>query len=107
MLRLNVRASDGGGPRLGELDSLYCQTHNVTQTFVPLPPVMRKDAVYTLLLNVTLFKGMKVELAQDPRYVRFSAIEDGSTVHYNLRVRFGLLFLNFTLRINLTQTSSL
>lgn len=47
---------------------------------------MRKEAVFTLLLNVTLFHGMRCSLAQDPRYLRFSAIENGSTVHYNLRV---------------------
>ena len=47
---------------------------------------MRKEAVYTLLLNVQLFKGMRCSIAQDPRYVRFSVIEFGSTVHYNLRV---------------------
>ncbi|KAF9224070.1 hypothetical protein BS17DRAFT_94603 [Gyrodon lividus] len=63
-LRLNVRRADGGGARL----------------------VMRKEAVYALLLNVTLFQGMKCFLAQDPRYIRFSAIEDGKTVHYNVRV---------------------
>ncbi|KAJ3781646.1 hypothetical protein GGU10DRAFT_390466 [Lentinula aff. detonsa] len=65
ILKLNVRAEDGGGARL----------------------VMRKEAVYTLLLNVTLFTGMKCTLAQDPRYVRFSVIENGQqTTHYNLRL---------------------
>lgn len=48
---------------------------------------MRKEAVYTLLLNVPLFKGMRCTFAQDPRYVRFSCIERGKTIHYNLRVR--------------------
>lgn len=48
---------------------------------------MRRDAVSTLLLNVALFKGMSCTLAQDPRYLRFSAIEDGKATHYNLRVR--------------------
>jgi Ran-binding protein 3 len=47
---------------------------------------MRKEAVYTLLLNCTLFQGMRCFVAQDPRYLRFSTIEDGSTTHYNLRV---------------------
>ncbi|KAF9494883.1 hypothetical protein BDN71DRAFT_1482927 [Pleurotus eryngii] len=64
LLRLNVRRSDGGGARL----------------------VMRKEAVYTVLLNVTLFHGMRCTLAQDPRYLRFSVIEAGMTTHYNLRV---------------------
>jgi hypothetical protein len=48
--------------------------------------VMRKEAVHTLILNVPLFKGMLITIAQDPRYLRFSTIEDGSAVHYNLRV---------------------
>jgi hypothetical protein len=47
---------------------------------------MRKEAVYTVLLNVTLFHGMRCVLAQDPRYLRFSVIESGGTTHYNLRV---------------------
>lgn len=51
-----------------------------------MTPVMRKEAVYTLLLNVTLFHGMRCVLAQDPRYLRFSGIENGITTHYNLRV---------------------
>ncbi|KAI0058835.1 hypothetical protein BV25DRAFT_1918944 [Artomyces pyxidatus] len=62
-LRLNKR-HDGGAARI----------------------VMRKDAVYTVLLNVTLFRGMSCFIAQDPRYLRFSVIEDGGTTHYNLRV---------------------
>lgn len=59
---------------------------------------MRKEAVYTLLLNVTLFSGMLAALApQDPRYLRFSAIENGATTHYNLRVRccFHALVMHF------------
>lgn len=63
-LKLNVRKSDGEGARL----------------------VMRKEAVFTVLLNVTLFHGMSVFVAQDPRYVRLSVIEAGQAVHYNLRV---------------------
>ncbi|KAF5376351.1 hypothetical protein D9757_008644 [Collybiopsis confluens] len=65
LLKLNVRVTDGAGARL----------------------VMRKEAVYTLLLNVTLFSGMKCSLAQDPRYLRFSVIEGAQvTTHYNLRL---------------------
>lgn len=63
-LKLNVRKTDGEGARL----------------------VMRKEAVFTVLLNVTLFHGMAVSVTQDPRYVRISVIENGATVHYNLRV---------------------
>ncbi|KAJ3524411.1 hypothetical protein NMY22_g11010 [Coprinellus aureogranulatus] len=64
IIRLNVNREDGSSPRL----------------------IMRKDAVYTVLLNVTLFPGMKCVAAQDPRYVRFSVIEGGKTTHYNLKV---------------------
>ena len=49
---------------------------------------MRKDAVYAVLLNVTLFRGMSCAIAQDPRYLRFSVLGSGGTIHYNLRVRF-------------------
>ena len=50
--------------------------------------VMRKDAVYTVLLNATLFKGMKCSYApQDQRYLRFSTFDRvGTPTHYNLRV---------------------
>jgi Ran-binding protein 3 len=65
-LKLNVRKTDGEGARL----------------------VMRKEAVFTVLLNVTLFHGMSVSAAQDPRYVRISVIEGGKTVHYNIRVSY-------------------
>ncbi|OBZ73787.1 hypothetical protein A0H81_06426 [Grifola frondosa] len=64
LLKLNVRRKDGEGARL----------------------VMRKDAVYTVLLNAPLFKGMKCTFAQDPRYIRFSVFEGGATTHYNFRV---------------------
>lgn len=47
---------------------------------------MRKEAVLSLLLNISLFKGMQCSSAQDPRYVRFSCFEKGKPVHYNLRV---------------------
>ncbi|CAL1714112.1 unnamed protein product [Somion occarium] len=63
-IKLNIKREDGTGARL----------------------VMRKEAVYTVLLNATLFKGMKCFLAQDPRYLRFSVFENGATTHYNLRV---------------------
>ncbi len=81
VLKLNVRASDGGGARLcGSFLLISPTVTNGTHT------VMRKEAVYTVLLNVTLFHGMRCVLAQDPRYVRFSVIQDGVTTHYNLRV---------------------
>jgi Ran-binding protein 3 len=85
-LKLNVRILDGGGARLGEpsVPASFLFTHaGVT--------VMRKEAVYTVILNITLFRGMRCFLSSDPRYIRFSAIEDGRTTHYNLRV--GLCFI--------------
>ncbi|KAH7922613.1 hypothetical protein BV22DRAFT_1131270 [Leucogyrophana mollusca] len=79
LLKVNVRRSDGSGARLG---GSFSSSHPSTHTAL----VMRKEAVYTVLLNVTLFPGMKCFLAQDPRYIRFSVIENGGTTHYNLRV---------------------
>ena len=58
---------------------------------------MRKEAVYTVLLNATLFKGMRCFLAQDPRYLRFSVFEAGATTHYNLRVR--RLYVSFSMPV--------
>ena len=55
--------------------------------------VMRKDAVYTVILNVTLFGGMRCSLAQDPRYLRVSAIENGVTTTYNIKVFLNLFYL--------------
>ena len=89
-LRLNVGRYSGSGARLGEVVGYACQAFANSSSFTP---VMRKEAVFTVLLNVTLFPGMKCFLAQDPRYIRFSAIEGGATVHYNLRVY--LIFLLF------------
>lgn len=53
---------------------------------------MRKEAVYTVLLNVTLFHGMRCTLAQDPRYLRLSVLEGGVATHYNLRVRISYVY---------------
>ncbi len=83
LLKLNVKQDDGSGARLGMflfLSKAAC----IDKIFI----VMRKDAVYTLLLNVTLFPGMRVSLAQDPRYIRFSTIENGVTTTYNLKVQY-------------------
>lgn len=87
LMKLNVNRQTGNGARLG-LPSVWSSFIELTRSLaVVFSSVMRKEAVYTLLLNVTLFPGMLCMLApQDPRYLRFSAIEDGSTTHYNLRV---------------------
>ncbi|KAI9455206.1 hypothetical protein F5148DRAFT_398178 [Russula earlei] len=63
LLRLNRRRVDRSGARL----------------------VMRKDAVFAVLLNVALFRGMSCSIAQE-RYLRFSVLTPGGTIHYNLRV---------------------
>lgn len=81
LLKLNVRKSDGRGARLGKSSAFFSCWHLAEDR-----TVMRKEAVFALLLNVPLFKGMRCSLAADPRYVRFSVIESGTTVHYNLRV---------------------
>ncbi|KZT07226.1 uncharacterized protein LAESUDRAFT_725127 [Laetiporus sulphureus 93-53] len=49
--------------------------------------IMRKDSVYTVLLNTMLVKGMtwtKHEL--DTRFIRFAAYEKGGLMKYNLRL---------------------
>lgn len=90
-LKLNIRRDDGSNARL----CAYSISFSSGKDAKLFASVMRKEAVYTLLLNATLFKGMKCFLAQDPRYIRFSVFEDGVTTHYNLRVslRLGLRHL--------------
>ena len=88
VLKLNVKQEDGTGARLCiylffSLLMRVCFFSELLSS-----PVMRKDAVYTLLLNVTLFPGMRCTLAQDPRYLRFTAIENGVVTTYNLKVSF-------------------
>lgn len=64
--------------------------------------VMRKEAVLTTLLNVSLFHGMSCAIAQDPRYVRFSAIDTGAgtqLTHYNLRVSIDFLSMPTLLNV--------
>ncbi|THH10458.1 hypothetical protein EW146_g8365 [Bondarzewia mesenterica] len=61
-------------------------TSSHTSTIIDCLAVMRKDAVYSVILNTPLFRGMRCALVQDPRYIRLSVIEDGATTHYNLQV---------------------
>ena len=68
---------------------------------------MRKEAVYTVLLNATLFKGMRCFLAQDPRYLRFSVFEGGVASHYNLRVRVAVAALAHSVCIDVELCLSL
>lgn len=46
---------------------------------------MRSEAVLRLILNVSLFPGMSVTLAQD-KFVRLSAFEDEKLKHFTIRV---------------------
>ncbi len=46
--------------------------------------VMRADGVLRVILNVSLFKGMKCELQE--KFVRIIAFEDGKPVPYAIRV---------------------
>ncbi|KAF9033432.1 hypothetical protein BDZ89DRAFT_1062890 [Hymenopellis radicata] len=62
---------------------------NVHKTTNRARILMRKEAVHTTLLNVSLFHGMSCSIAQDPRYLRLSVIEKGEgtqTTHFNLRL---------------------
>jgi hypothetical protein len=98
LLRLNRRKVDRTGARLGEpshhFDSLGdIEVDPLFTSF--LIKVMRKDAVYAVMLNVTLFRGMSCAIAQDPRYLRFSVLTPSGTIHYNLRVRFFLTLAQF------------
>lgn len=94
LLKLNVKREDGTGARLG----MFFPPKPVSISCV-LFSVMRKDAVYTVILNVTLFGGMRCSLAQDPRYLRVSAIENGVTTTYNIKVFLNLFTLCFMLTV--------
>lgn len=48
---------------------------------------MRSEGVLRLILNIKLFKGMKVNLEQE-KFLRLVAFEDEKPVHYAIRVSF-------------------
>lgn len=50
--------------------------------------VMRAEGVLRLILNVALFPGMSVEIAQD-KFIRFVAMEDGKLQHFAVKVSNG------------------
>lgn len=50
----------------------------------PARLVMRADGVLRVILNVSLFKGMKCELQE--KFVRIVAFEDAKPVHYAIKV---------------------
>ena len=87
MLRLNANKEDDTAPRLCMPLTLSLYLHMLMPSCAV---VMRKDAVYTVILNAPLFRGMSCTIAQDPRYIRFSLIESGTMTHYNIRVRLSL-----------------
>ncbi|MCO5573470.1 hypothetical protein L7F22_027241 [Adiantum nelumboides] len=47
--------------------------------------VMRSEGVLRLILNIKLFKGIKVNLEQD-KFLRIVAFEDGKPAHFALRI---------------------
>lgn len=47
--------------------------------------VMRADGVFRVILNIALFAGMSLELAQD-KFVRIVALENGELVHFAIKV---------------------
>lgn len=46
---------------------------------------MRAEGVYRVILNVNLFSGMNLDLAQD-KFVKFVAVEDGGLVQFAIKV---------------------
>jgi hypothetical protein len=46
---------------------------------------MRSEGVLRLILNINLFKGMKINLEQD-KFLRIVALEDGKLVHFAIKV---------------------
>ena len=46
---------------------------------------MRADGVLRVILNIALFSGMSLELAQD-RFVRVVALANGDLVHFAIKV---------------------
>lgn len=79
MMKLNVRRSDGKGPRLGE-----CMTAAVATRADTLFPVMRAEGVLRLILNVSLYVGMSC--LEDGKHVRLTVFEDGEKRFITLRV---------------------
>jgi len=59
---------------------------NVQRSGTGARMVMRKEGVHSLMLNVPLFKELKLEVTQDTRYVRFAVPTKASIEHYNLRL---------------------
>lgn len=47
---------------------------------------MRAEGVYRLILNASLFSGMRCTLAQDPKFIKFSVVEGGVPVHHLIKV---------------------
>lgn len=46
---------------------------------------MRAEGVYRVILNVNLFSGMNLDLAQE-KFVKFVAVEDGALVQFAIKV---------------------
>lgn len=60
----------------------------MTDAFNVLPcTVMRSEGVLRLILNVNLFKGMKINLEQD-KFLRIVAMEDEKLAHFAIKVSY-------------------
>jgi len=86
MLKVNVRKSDGKGARLSKFADktvLSCSSKNL---FNDVCSVMRADGVLRLLMNASLFHGMSCSVAQDPKFIKISTLENGAFVHHAIKV---------------------
>lgn len=48
---------------------------------------MRADGVFRLILNIKLFRGMKFEVPDSQRFLKFATFEDKRLTQYTIRVR--------------------
>lgn len=81
-VRCNIAKDSGGGARLGECDCGMGEGRLPSDGCIS---VMRSEGVLRLILNINLFKGMKINLEQD-KFLRIVALEDGKLVHFAIKV---------------------
>lgn len=65
--------------------TVRCNVPKVEGGFGGARLVMRSEGVLRLILNIKLFKGIKVNLEQD-KFLRIVAFEDGKPAHFALRI---------------------
>ncbi|KAG9296516.1 hypothetical protein G9A89_015108 [Geosiphon pyriformis] len=59
---------------------------NITRDHTKSRLVMRADAVLRVILNISLFTGMSVQLAASEKYVRLNAFENSKPVHLAIKL---------------------